>query len=255
MDWNPEHYTKGNYFQNETSEAFRKSLPVQPFGAILDVGCGDGQYSRFLADQLRYGHITGIDSSAEMIRHANRHWANTKLSFEVHNIEHYQPKDQFDFILSFWCLHWTNINLSLPNMFHGLTEGGRLYALFSSFSSNSIYKSCYELAKQHRYPFLTERYLNSSNEYQFYFYRVLNILLQLPFKQLKLDLKTTYVFFPDMSYFKNLILTMPFIKTFPQDEVDSIVDDLLDVFQGYCDRHYGGKLYYETRPIYLEAVK
>lgn len=255
MDWNPENYTKGNYFQNETSEAFRKNFPVQPFGRILDVGCGDGQYTRFLADHVKNGHVIGIDSSAEMIKHANQYWANKSLSFELHNIEEYQPTDSFDFILSFWCLHWTDISLSFPNMFHSLAEGGRIYALFSSFSSNSIYQTCYELARQQRYDFLTERYINSSNEYQYYFYRVLNTLLQLPFKQLKLNLKTTHVYFPDISYFKNLLLTMPFIKTFPPDDVNDIIEDLLEVFQEHCHRKYGGKLYYETRPIYLEAIK
>ncbi|MBL7481219.1 class I SAM-dependent methyltransferase [Legionella bononiensis] len=255
MDWNPENYTKGNYFQNETSEDFRKSFEVKPFGRILDVGCGDGQYSRFLADHLKNGHMIGIDSSAEMIKHANHHWACKTLTFEQHNIEHYQPAKQFDFILSFWCLHWTDISLSFPNMYHALTEGGRIYALFSSFSSNSIYKTCYELASQHRYQFLTERYINSSNEYQNYFYHVLNTLIKLPFKRLKLNLKTTYVYFPDISYFKNLLLTLPFIKTFPPNEVDAIIEDLLEVFQKHCNRHYGGKLYYETRPIYLEAIK
>lgn len=255
MDWNPENYTKGNYFQIETSEDFRKSFAVEPFGTILDVGCGDGQYSHILANNIKNGHILGIDSSAEMIRHATQHWTSKNLSFETHNIEEYQSPSQFDFILSFWCLHWTNINLSFPNMFNALVNGGRIYAIMSSFSNNSIYQTCYELAKQHRYDILTERYINSKPEYQNFFYRVLNVLLQLPFKQVKLNLKTTHVYFPDISYFKNLLLTMPFIKTFPPEEVDYIIEDLLEVFQERCHRKYGGKLYYETRPIYLEAIK
>ena len=251
MDWTPAKYTQGNYFQIETNERFRKSLDVQPFGNILDVGCGDGQYTRLLAEQTKKGQILGIDHSAEMIKHANRHWASKNLSFEVHPIERFQSHTQFDFVLSFWCLHWTNINLSLPAIYNALKNGGRIYALFSSCSNNSITQLCSELAKKNHHKMATEKYINLNQKHSNYFYRVLNALSLLPFKQVKLKLETTHVYFPDISYFKNLLLTMPFLKKFST----MLIEDLVEEFQNRCQREYDGKLYYETRPIYLEAIK
>lgn len=246
---------RGNYFQNKVSEAFRKSFSIEPFGKILDIGCGDGQYSNLLASQLKHGTILGIDNSAEMIKHANLHWARENLSFEEHSIEEFQPSFAFDFILSSWCLHWTNINLSFPNIYHALKNGGRMYAVFSSFSDNSILQTWNELAKQNRYSDLLAQYINSRDEFNTYFYRVTNILSQLPFKQVKLNLKSIRIYFPNIDYFKNLLLTMPFAKRFPAKIIEDLIAEMLHTFQNICQRNYGGKLYYETRPIFLEALK
>jgi SAM-dependent methyltransferase len=253
--WDPEPYMRGNYFQKEVNEAFRKQFMVKPFGSILDIGCGDGQYSSVLANTLKQGHILGIDSSEDMILHANQQWANKNLSFEAHNIEDFHPTMTFDFALSFWCLHWTNIEHSFPNIFHALKNGGRMYAVFSSFSDNSMLQTWQELAKQNRYKELRDRYVNLNKAYNDFFFRVFNILNQLPFKQIKLNMNTSRILFPTIDYFKNLILTMPFINTFPPERIENLIDDMLNAFQNICQRKYGGALYYETRPIFVEALK
>ena len=253
--WDPEQYVRGNYFQNEVNEAFRTRFNVEPFGNILDVGCGDGQYSCLLADKIKQGQILGIDSSTDMINHANQYWARKNLSFEVHRIEEFQPSIAFDFALSFWCLHWTHIDVSFPAIFHALKRGGRLYAVFSSFSDNSILQTWHALAKQNRYRSLTDKYINASNQDGPYFYRVMNIIHRLPFKQVKLNLQTTHIYFPTIDYFKSLLLTMPFMKTFPPEIIDDLIEDMLEAFQLICQRKYAGKMYYETRPVFLEAIK
>ncbi|KTD64545.1 methyltransferase domain-containing protein [Legionella spiritensis] len=255
MGWEPEKYIQGNYFQIETSNAFRKDFKIKPFGNILDAGCGDGQYSALLAEEVTHGRILGIDNSEEMISHARTRWARDNLSFEVDNIETFQPAMDYDFVLSFWCLHWTDLSRTFPNIFHALKNGGRFYAIFSSFSDNSVFQTCSELAKQNRYPALTKRYKAINNENNAYFYYVLNNLNQIPFKKAKVELKTTAVYFPDLNYFKSLVLTLPFIKAMPEETVPDLVDDLLHIFQTICDRKYDGKLYYETQPIVLEAMK
>ena len=255
MVWDPEQYVRGNYFQNEVSDVFRRSFNVEPCGNILDIGCGDGQYSSVLANHIKHGQILGIDSSADMVKHANQHWARENLSFEVHSIEAFQPHLSFDFALSFWCLHWTNINESLPNIFHALKHGGRMYAVLSSFSDNSILQTWQELAKQNRYRELTDQYIGNDSQVQEYFYRVVNILNQLPFKQVKINLKITRTYLPTIDYFENLLRTMPFMKAFPKMIIDDLINDMLNEFQTICQRRYGGKLYYETRPIFLEAIK
>lgn len=246
--WAPEKYANGNYFQNEVNEVFRKRFDVEPYGNILDIGCGDGQYSHRLAESIKRGQMLGIDSSADMITHANLHWAHEHLSFEIQNIEAFRKPTAFDFALSFWCLHWTNIDLSIPNIYQVLKPGGRLYAVFSSASDNSILQTWQALAKQYRYQALTASYFKSNRTY---IYRVINILNQLPFKHVKLHVKTLCIYFPTIDYFRNLLLTMPFMNQFPS----GTIEDMLTAFQTICQHKYGGNLYYETRPIFLEAIK
>ncbi len=253
VSWDPERYVHGNYIQNKINEAFCKRLNFRLFGNILDIGSGDGLFTKLLADNLKSGQILGIDSSEPMVKHARQHWARKNLSFEVQRIEELKHTQPFDFILSFWCLHWTPIELSFPNIYQALKPGGKMYAVFSSFSDNSILQTWRELAKQNRYRDLTDKYISSTNEQ--YFLRVVNILSHLPFKQVKLNLETASVPLPTLDHFKNLLLTMPFMHTFPAEILNDLIRDMQEALQVICQRKYAGKLYYETRPIFLEAVK
>lgn len=255
MGWNPEQYIHGNYFQNEVNETFRKTFKIQPFGNILDIGSGDGQYTHLLAHQIKHGSILGIDSSKEMVQYANQHWACNNLSFAVDNIETFQIPIKYDFILSFWCLHWTNINASFTNIFQALKPSARLYAVFSSFSENSILQTWHQLAKKNRYRELVSKYINQDSQNKNYVVRVINSLSQLPFRHVKLTIKTLNIHFPNIEYFRSLLLTMPFMKSFPTDSIDALTEDMLIEFQSICQRQHGGKLYYQTRPIFLEAIK
>lgn len=253
--WDPEQYVRGNYFQKQVSDLFQKNLKIKPYGSILDIGCGDGQYIHSLAQQLKHGTILGIDNSEDMVQHANQYWACDNLSFETHNIEEFQSPLSFDFILSYWCLHWTNINLAFPNIFQSLKDGGRLYAVFSSFSDNSILQTWQELVKHNRFTELLNPYVNDTAPSHNYFYRVTNIITQLPFKQVQLHVKTIRIPLPNIDFFKNLLLTMPFAKRFPADIIDELIEEMLRTFENMCQRKYNGTLYYETRPIFLEATK
>jgi trans-aconitate methyltransferase len=255
VGWEPKEYVHGNYFQKEVSEAFYKNLNFMPSGSILDIGSGDGEYSHIWADRIHYGKILGIDSSPNMVKHANQRWARDNLSFEVHNIEEFQPAGAFDTVMSFWCLHWTDVNRSLPNIFEALKPHGRAYAVFSSGSGNSVVETLHVLAEQDHYKLLAERYINAHHQAQNYYYEVATILNQLPFSMLKLKVETTKVLLPNMDYFKNLLLALPFIKQYTEEISPALVEDMVEAFYSLCQRKYGGKLYYETRPIYLEAEK
>lgn len=253
--WEPEEYVRGNYFQSEINELFRKDLHVKLGGTILDVGCGDGQYTHRLAKNLKRGHILGIDSSVKMIQHAKEHWVSQNSSFEVHSIEEYQKPLVFDFVLSFWCLHWTNISLSFPNIFAALKPRGKVYAVFSSFSDNSILHTWRELIKSDKYNKEIDKYINLNYSNSSYFYNVINTLNHIPFTHVKLNLKTVRIPLPDIDYFKSLLLTMPFMKKIPKDLLDEFIEHMLIAFQRICQRQFNGDLYYETRPIFLEAIK
>lgn len=254
VGWIPEEYIQGKYFQNQLSEAFSKRMSVMPFGNVLDIGCGDGQFTHQWANQIK-GNVLGIDNSMEMIRYANLHWPHDNLSFEVHNIEQFQSRSRFDFILSFWCLHWTNLNLSLPHMYHALKPKGRVYAILSSCSGNSISYIGHELAKEERYRTIVGHFVTASESSQNYFLQLISILNQLSFKQVKLKVESTRVLLPSMEYFKNLISALPFIKNCAAEVSHELIDDMVLMFQKRCERYHNGELYYETRPIYLEAIK
>lgn len=255
VTWDPEKYVCGNYFQTQINESFRNHFPVEPFGSILDVGCGDGKYTNMLASHFKKSKILAIDSSENMIKHANQNWARENLFFETYRIEEFKRRQSFDFVLSFWCLHWTNINLAFPNIFQALKTGGRFYAVFSSFSESSISQIWHSLIKKSCYRDLAKKRIELKLREQYYCYRVINVLNRLSYKQVKLDLKTMHIYLPHIDYFIGLVLTLPFINEIPAEIVPDLVYDMSEAFQRMCQNKYNGKLYYVSRPIFLEAIK
>ena len=67
MPWNPDQYHK---FQSERSAPFHDLLALveaRPRLKVIDLGCGTGELTRHLADQLPESDVTGLDSSQEML--------------------------------------------------------------------------------------------------------------------------------------------------------------------------------------------
>lgn len=79
-----------------------------PGRTVLDVGCGVGDFSDRLASALHARQVTGIDSSAEMVRAASAR-SRQNLSFEVvraQDVADRFPPCTFDVVCSTAALHW-----------------------------------------------------------------------------------------------------------------------------------------------------
>lgn len=110
--WDPEIYQHNSEFQwTHALEA----LSVYHFNGreqVLDVGCGDGKISYFIAKQLANGHVTGIDSSPSMIGFASTKYNSMpNLTFQLSAAESIGYTARFDLIVSFACLHWVKEQL------------------------------------------------------------------------------------------------------------------------------------------------
>ena len=83
--WNPDQYER---FKAERSQPFYDLLSlVQPIagGRVLDLGCGTGELTRELHEQVGAAETVGIDSSAAMLAEAAPH-AGGGLRFEQGDI-------------------------------------------------------------------------------------------------------------------------------------------------------------------------
>ncbi|KUL46036.1 methyltransferase type 12 [Streptomyces sp. NRRL F-4489] len=96
-------------------------------GAALDVGCGDGLLARKLARHAR--HVTGIDTSPEMIARAReRSGGHPALTF-LHGdflTSTQLPPAAYDFICSVTAVHHMDFAAALTRMRTLLRPGGRL---------------------------------------------------------------------------------------------------------------------------------
>lgn len=130
--WLAQEYVKASTMQwRQAMEAIQR-CNFQDASMILDVGCGDGKITRYLAERLHNGRIIGVDLTKGMVQFARKvHAGLPNLSFEQMSADEIQFEEQFDLIFSFSCLHWVADQKKVWDGFYKhLKEGGKVVAGF-----------------------------------------------------------------------------------------------------------------------------
>ena len=111
---------------------------------LLDVGCGNGYFSREMAH--RGARVTGIDLSARMIEHAKRHEADAPLGIEYQVLDAAALANSFaprSFDMATSCLALQDIP-SVAKVFQGvrslLRPGGRFVASIAHPCSDTPFR-------------------------------------------------------------------------------------------------------------------
>lgn len=117
--------------------ALLKNLKPQ---TILDVGCGNGRITKWIAKETQ-AFCTGIDISKEAIRHAReRKDGNGLLYFEEGNLNNLRAIKQHDCVLYLDTLYYANdMQASISEAAGILSEGGRIFAYFSQWIMDEAY--------------------------------------------------------------------------------------------------------------------
>ncbi|HZJ05861.1 MAG TPA: trans-aconitate 2-methyltransferase [Nocardioidaceae bacterium] len=123
-DWDPERYLayadeRGRPFVDLTNRVGA----VAP-RRVVDLGCGSGQLTRILADRWPDAEVHGLDSSPEMIAHANDEGAEA-VRFEVADLREWRSVEPVDVLVSNATLQWVPGHLELlPDMVDQVAPGG-----------------------------------------------------------------------------------------------------------------------------------
>lgn len=119
--------------------------------SILDLGCGEGIYTRRIA-QLQPARIMGADISAEMVGLARQEEARNSLGIEyrVTDARQMESLGEFDMVTSFFMLNHAQTREELLNMCQSIAGNLRSGGRFFGFNNNL------ETAPKH-YP-LMEKY-------------------------------------------------------------------------------------------------
>jgi trans-aconitate 2-methyltransferase len=103
--WSPAQYDR---FKRERQQPFFDLLSMvdpQRGMHVLDLGCGTGELTGLLHEQLHAAHTLGIDRSPSMLERAAAH-ATSDLAFEQRDIEMELPPASYNLIFSNAALHW-----------------------------------------------------------------------------------------------------------------------------------------------------
>lgn len=98
---------------------------------ILDVGCGTGQTSAYIAEKYRCA-VTSLDSNITMLRKAKQRFSSLHLPINVMygSVENLPFIDGlFDFILSESVISFTDVSLTTPEFKRVLKPNGVLLAI------------------------------------------------------------------------------------------------------------------------------
>ncbi|UTA68334.1 trans-aconitate 2-methyltransferase [Emticicia sp. 21SJ11W-3] len=113
--------------------SYSSLIPLLQEGlSVLDVGCGSGSITAGVARQVGpNGKVVGIDFSEHLINMATKNYAHlNNLSFEVSDINTYNPDHKFDLVIAARTLQWvSNPAEVVSNMVNLLKPGGRISIL------------------------------------------------------------------------------------------------------------------------------
>jgi trans-aconitate 2-methyltransferase len=125
-NWNPSQYNK---FKDQRAKPFYDLMSLiqeQVFDEAIDLGCGTGELTLVLKDTLKIQHLTGIDSSQEMLE-KSKVFEKSGLGFKLQNIDSLKPDKKYDLIFSNAALQWLpNHEELIPKILSWLKPGGQV---------------------------------------------------------------------------------------------------------------------------------
>ncbi|KAF2336952.1 methyltransferase domain-containing protein [Flavobacterium daemonense] len=149
MPWNPEVYNKFKDIRFKPFVDLMEFIKPIKSGNAIDLGCGTGEQSIFLAEKLKKVNILGVDSSEEMLE-KSKAFESSNLHFEKASIEEIAGSNKkWDLVFSNAALQWSdNHDVLFPKLIHSLNSGGQFAVQMPVQNQNKLNKLLYETADQ-----------------------------------------------------------------------------------------------------------
>lgn len=125
MSWDPSQYLKfGNERLRPALDLLARVLLDAP-AALVDLGCGAGNVTQFIAQRWPAAQVTGVDNSAEMLAKARA--ALPSATWIESGIAAWRPAAPVDLVYSNAALHWLPDHAALfKGLMQQLKPGGVL---------------------------------------------------------------------------------------------------------------------------------
>lgn len=138
--WDGNYYNKNSRMQQQVSLEVIDRIEFKGDERILDIGCGDGKITAAIAAKVPQGDVVGLDLSQSMIKTAQEKFSDVKnLSFSRADATCFNFDQKFDYVFSFFTIHWIQDQLSvLKNIKNVLKPGGNAYIVVATNYESDI---------------------------------------------------------------------------------------------------------------------
>ncbi|MCX7711572.1 MAG: methyltransferase domain-containing protein [Clostridia bacterium] len=149
MVWNPSTYNEFKRIHFSPFNDLFELIHVKDGLKVIDLGCGTGELTRKLADQLPESNVLGIDSSKEMLSKSTE-YIRDRVEFKCMSIEAViESKEQWDLIYSAATIQWVDHHQELiPKLVALVSKGGQIVTQFPSNDSLHTHTTVAEVVKQ-----------------------------------------------------------------------------------------------------------
>jgi len=96
--WKGSHYANHSEWQFRIANTALDYIQIPTHAKILDIGCGDGRFTKYLASVVHEGEVIGLGPSHSMLTSAYTH-VMPNLTFILGDALHLPYKNQFDRML------------------------------------------------------------------------------------------------------------------------------------------------------------
>ncbi|MDP3730594.1 MAG: malonyl-ACP O-methyltransferase BioC [Candidatus Omnitrophota bacterium] len=132
-------YDKYADIQNTAARSLIEEAGAGGIARILEIGCGTGNYTRFLAEKFSEARVIAVDKSKKMVEIAKKKLAGKGIEFIVADAEDLRPEGEFDLITSNAALQWLkDFESTMLNYKNALAENGVI--AFSMFGPATFWE-------------------------------------------------------------------------------------------------------------------
>ncbi|KTD61357.1 class I SAM-dependent methyltransferase [Legionella spiritensis] len=250
QEWPAHDYAIGSYIQASIATPYLNDLEIKPQDSILDIGCGNGAFSRKILEKIPQGQFSGIDASENMLTLARQEMADySNARLQQSDVLTMPFTNQFDYVVSFWCLQWCAfaIEKAFLNIHRALKTGGKLLTLFPS-GDDPFITSYYRIKASGQFPCLND--FKPPVDYS-HFQNLEEKIHALPFKQIEIKRLKHQILLPSLDIFRKFVNGIAFFQgQLSSQQINSVNDAMVAVYEKECQEKYAGE-YWFTLSIYL----
>lgn len=231
----PTEYQNNSQPQWEWAMSALQKVSFNDTDKILDVGCGDGKITAWIAEQYSQATVVGLDISEEMIQHASQNFSKENLVFLQANALSIPFEQHFDKLISLCAIHWiVEQERALQSFKNSLKPGGVLLITTPAKHPSSLGPVSEKIAQSDKWASYfpnhkSTRVYRTADEFR-------ALIQQTGFELISLNMTQDMLTFKNkealLAYIRPLV---SFIKHLPQDLQEDFINDIVETQMLFVD--------------------